>query len=156
MSSVIIDANILTLLMVGMINPRNICKHKRTSIYNEDDYKMLLHMISEYDQIYTCPNIITEVDNLLNNMTGEYHEKYITNIKNLIEESQEKYMESKSIIKDWHFDAVGLTDSIILLIAKTTDLLISGDSELCDYAKSLNIKTFDFKEYVNIRILEDA
>jgi hypothetical protein len=38
------------------------------------------------------------------------------------------------------------------MMAKDCELLISGDSSLCDYAKSLNIKTFDFKEYLNKKI----
>jgi hypothetical protein len=38
------------------------------------------------------------------------------------------------------------------MMAKESELLISGDSSLCDHAKSLNIKTFDFKEYINSKL----
>lgn len=42
-----------------------------------------------------------------------------------------------------------MTDSIVLLMAKECDLLISGDSKLCDYARSLELPLIDFKGMVN-------
>ncbi|MDR1149006.1 MAG: hypothetical protein LBK66_10285 [Spirochaetaceae bacterium] len=64
----------------------------------------------------------------------------------------EKYIKTEEVSQNWFFDTLGITDSAILMMAKESELLISGDSSLCDYAKSLNIKTFDFKEYINSRL----
>ncbi|GHT92609.1 hypothetical protein FACS1894140_4880 [Spirochaetia bacterium] len=91
-----------------------------------------MNILSNYDRIITSPNILTEVDNILNRITGEDKYKYLVLVKTIYKQT--------------------LTDSAILMMAQESELLISGDSSLCDYAKSLNIKTFDFKEYINSRL----
>jgi hypothetical protein len=150
MSSVIVDTNILTLLIVGKINPCDIGKHKRTSIYKEKHYLKLIDILDGYTEIFSCPNINTEVDNLLNDYSGENKNRYLRIYREIINKSNEKYIESKVIVQNWVFQNLGLTDTIVLEMAKKCDLLISGDSELCDYARSQDIRVFDFKAYVNI------
>jgi hypothetical protein len=95
---------------------------------------------------------LTEVDNILNRITGEDKYKYLTLVKAIYKQTMEKYIKTEAVSQNWFFDTLGITDSAILMMAKESELLISGDSSLCDYAKSLNIKTFDFKEYINNRL----
>jgi hypothetical protein len=64
----------------------------------------------------------------------------------------ENKIETETVVQNWFFDTLGITDSSILMMAKDCELLISGDSSLCDHAKSLNIKTFDFKEYLHSKL----
>jgi len=73
-------------------------------------------------------------------------------VKAIYKQTIEKYIKTETVAQNWFFDALGITDSSVLMMAKDCGLLISGDSGLCDYAKSLNIKTFDFKEYLNKRL----
>jgi len=149
MNSVVIDTNVFILLIVGLINPSDIEKHKRLSIYKAEHFDLLVSMLSKYDTILTCPNVITEIDNLLNKTSGENRNKYLAVIKKIILDSEERYKKSKDACSDWMFNEIGLTDTIVLSLAKEAQLLISGDSQLCDYARSLEIKLFDFKEFIN-------
>lgn len=149
MRDVTIDTNILVLYIIGLIDPEQISKHKRTSIYNEADFVLVQHMLQN-SNIITAPNIFTEVDNLLNDsLKKNYQHKYLQLIKSVVNTSIEKYIESKKATQNKYFDYLGLTDSIILMLAKISELLISGDSKLCDHAKALKIRVFDFKEYKN-------
>lgn len=150
MSEVILDTNVFTLLIIGQIKPDNIKGHKRTSIYNKEHYRYLLDIVNNYDSILISPNIATEIDNLLNNFSGEDRDLYLNITKNIFKVSTEKYIETKRVVDTWHYDVLGITDTALLLMAEHCDLLISGDSELCDYAKASGINVFDFKEYVNI------
>jgi hypothetical protein len=111
-----------------------------------------LNILSDYDRIITSPNILTEVDNILNRITGEDKYKYLLLVKTIYKQTIEKYIKTETVSRNWFFGALGITDSAILMMAKESALLISGDSSLCDYAKSLSIKTFDFKEYINSRL----
>jgi len=149
MNSVVIDTNVFILLIIGMINPKKIPDNKRTSIYNETHYNKLVDILAKYDKVYTSPNIVTEIDNLLNKTSGEDRYKYFKIIQEIINKSTEKYLASSEVVKNWYFQNVGITDSIVLLLGADSDLLISGDSEVCDYARSMGINTFDFKQYVN-------
>lgn len=40
---ILIDTNALLVLIIGLINPRLFSNHKRTSIYEEQDFKNLLY-----------------------------------------------------------------------------------------------------------------
>ncbi len=150
MREVILDTNVFTLFLIGKINPTKISKHKRTSVYNIEHYEFLIGLLNEFDSILFCPNIATEVDNLLNdNLFGEDKYEYLLLTKEIFSKSIEKYFETRAIVNDWHYDSVGITDTAILNMAKNCDLLISGDSQLCDFAKAEGIEVFDFKEYIN-------
>jgi rRNA-processing protein FCF1 len=152
MRDVIIDTNIFILFLAGQINENRIKNYTSNSLYTKEDYYLLLNILSQYDRIITSPNILTEVDNILNRITGEDKYKYLILVKTIYKQTLEKYIKTETISQNWHFDALGITDSSILMMAKESELLISGDSSLCDYAKSLNIKTFDFKAYINSRL----
>ena len=150
MREVILDTNVFTLFLIGKINPTRIPSHRRTSAYTTEHYNFLINLLSNYDSILFCPNIATEVDNLLNdNLFGEDKYEYLLLTREIFSKSIEKYFETRNIVNDWHYDSVGITDTAILNMAKNCDLLISGDSQLCDYAKAEGIEVFDFKEYVN-------
>jgi hypothetical protein len=152
MRDVIVDSNIFILFLAGQINENKIERYTRSSLYTREDYYFLINILSNYDRIITSPNILTEVDNILNRITGEDKYKYLLLVKSIYKQTIEKYIETETVAKNWFFDILGITDSSILMMAKDCELLISGDSSLCDHAKSLNIKTFDFKEYLNSKL----
>ena len=152
MRDVIIDTNIFILFLVGQINENRIKNYMRNSLYTKEDYYFLLSVLADYDRIITSPNILTEVDNILNRIGGEDKYKYLVLAKTMYKQTIEKYIKTEKITQNWYFDSLGITDSSILMMAKDCELLISGDSSLCDHAKSLNIKTFDFKEYINSKL----
>ncbi|MDR2028756.1 MAG: hypothetical protein LBP93_04375 [Treponema sp.] len=152
MRDVTIDTNIFILFLAGQINENRIKNYTRNSLYTREDYYFLLNVLSNYDRIITSPNILTEVDNILNRITGDDKYKYLILVKTIYKQTIEKYIRTEIISQNLFFDTLGITDSAILMMAKESELLISGDSSLCDYAKSLNIKTFDFKEYINSRL----
>jgi hypothetical protein len=149
MRDVIIDTNIFILFLAGQINENKIGRYTRNSLYTKEDYYYLLNILADYDRIIASPNIFTEVDNILNRINGEDKYKYLVLVKTIYKQTIEKYIKTETVAQNWFFDTLGITDASILMMAKECELLISGDSVLCDYAKSLNINTFDFKEYLN-------
>jgi rRNA-processing protein FCF1 len=149
---VIIDTNSLILLILGLIDPTLINKHKRTSIYDEKDFHALLTVIKNLDNVVVLPNIWTEVDNLLNSFKGKYKTLYVESITQTIKTTTEKYIESKTIENKFEFYDLGLTDTLILEFSKECEMLITSDSELSDYAVANDIKVFDLKKWKNERL----
>ena len=73
----LIDTNSLLILLVGLIDPKLINKHRRTSIYEEQDFLDLLQLIGDFNDLVVLPNVWTEVDNLLNGFNRGHKESYV-------------------------------------------------------------------------------
>ncbi|MFN3999794.1 PIN domain-containing protein [Algoriphagus sp.] len=146
---IFVDTNALILLVVGLIDKPLISTHKRTSIYESVDFDNLVFLIGNLEKIVTNPNVLTEVDNLLNNFQKGHRWAYFQVLKELVSKSTEKFLESKRIIESNAFFELGITDSGVLEICKECDLLITGDSRLADYANAFGIKVVDLVKIRN-------
>jgi len=91
---ILIDTNALLILVLGLIDPQSINKNKRASIYDEQDFYLLLSIIKDFSNLVILPNIWTELDNLLNNLTGDNKYKYCEILKRLSLETKEEYLET--------------------------------------------------------------
>jgi len=149
---ILIDSNALIVLLIGLIDPKLFKTHKTTSIYDEEDFRELLHVIGDFNNIIVLPNIWTEVDNLLNNFGGNYKYSYIQKITEIIKNTSEKYIDSKTGTECESFFDIGLTDSLVLEQAKSCKLLITSDSKLSDYAIANDIKVYDLVKVKNEKL----
>jgi len=148
---VVIDTNAFIVLILGMIDTRLFKDHKRTSAYEDTDFENLISLVPDLSKVLVLPNIMTEVDNLLNDFRGHYKYPYIQAFTTVIKATTEIYLKTESILAGYYFAELGLTDSLILEVAKDCKFLITADSKLSDYAKSLSIEVFDLVEYRNLR-----
>ena len=146
---ILIDTNALIILILGQINPKLIDTHKRTSIYEEQDYYDILSIINKIEDLVVLPNVWTEVDNLLNGFNGNHKYLYIENITTVIKKSSEIFLNSIIAVESDSFYNLGLTDSLLLELAKECELLITSDSSLSDQARAKGIKIFDVVENRN-------
>ena len=148
---ILIDTNALVVLLIGHIDSKLINKHKRTSIYEEQDFYDLLSIIGS-DKVVVLPNIWTEVDNLLNNFGGNHKYQYIVKIIEMMKSTSEKFIDSLIGAESDSFIDLGLTDSLILKYAKECKLLVTSDSRLSDYAVANGIKVYDLVKNRNERL----
>ena len=100
---ILVDTNALILLLIGLIDVRLISTHKRTSIYDEQDFYDLQSIIQPIDKLVVLPNIWTEVDNLLNRFEGAHRYSYIQKITEIIKSTSEKFLESSIAAEHIHF-----------------------------------------------------
>jgi hypothetical protein len=149
---ILIDANALTVLLVGLVDTRLIGRHNRTSIYEEQDFYDLLSVIADLGKLTVLPNVWTEVDNLLNDFSGNHKYEYVERITETIKRTSEKYVASlKATENDCFFD-LGITDSLLLEYSKECKLLITADSRLSDYANAYGVRVYDMVKNRNERI----
>lgn len=149
---ILIDTNALVVLLIGLINPDLVSRHKRTSIYEKQDFYDLLDVIEKFENLIVLPNIWTETDNLLNNFTGSQKVTYVQKITETLRASSEKYIHSIKATEAPSFYDLGLTDSLILNCAQECDLLITSDSNLSDYALANGIKVYDMIKVRNEKL----
>lgn len=146
---VVIDCNSLILLILGFIDPNLINKHKRTSIYDVEDFYKLLRVIEAIENLVVLPNVWTEVDNLLNSFKGSRKLKYVDVLISTIKATSERYIPSNTLKKESAMFDLGITDSLLLELAGEASLLITSDSRLSDYATSKGILVYDLKKIKN-------
>lgn len=149
---ILIDTNALIVLILGMVDPRLIRKHKRTSLYDEHDFYELVSLIQDFEKLVILPNVWTEADNLLNRDSRGYKEKYVMEAAKLISRTKEIYIASETAVSDSRFFDLGLTDTLILHQAAQCELLITSDSKLSDYATAWGVRVFDMVKNKNERL----
>lgn len=149
---IIIDSNALVVLIVGLIDPNLLKNHKRTSIYDEEDFRELLNIVGDLSKVIVLSNVWTEVDNLLNGFSGLYKYRYINSISALIASTTEKSIPAATVTSRYEFYDLGLTDTLILDEAKNCQLLITSDSMLSDYAIANGIQVYDLVKVKNQKL----
>ena len=146
---ILIDANALVLLIIGLIDQNLISKHKRTSTYSKKDYADLLLVIRDFRNLVILPNVWTEVDNLLNRLPGRYRWQYLETVRGLTTQTSERYLASRLGVSSTYFISDGLTDSLLIELGKECDLLITADSSLSTIATANGIKVYDIVQRRN-------
>ena len=64
MKSVIIDANLLPLVIVGRASRAYVERHKRWDNFSLEDYDCLAELLKTASRIIVTPNVLTEGSNL--------------------------------------------------------------------------------------------
>jgi hypothetical protein len=61
----VLDANLIVLLIVGLADEAEVAKHDRTRANSIRDFRLLNQIISNCEQVRVIPNALTEASNLL-------------------------------------------------------------------------------------------
>lgn len=156
MKDILIDTEALVLYIVGTINGEYLNtnrKHKKISVYSKHEFDIVVSLANSH-RLIASPNVWTEVDNHLNdNLYGNERYLYFQMMDKLISNSIEKYIETRVVLNEYQkFTEIGITDSVILELAKNCECLISGDSTLSNLATSNGLKVVDLKAIVADRL----
>src|SRR4051794_9889656 len=114
MISLVIDAGLLILFVVGTTSPEYIGKHKRLRAFSNDDYDLLIKIMGRASKIILTPNTVTEASNLLKRIEKPARQEVYTAFKAIIENFGEQYVESQKGSKQPEFIRLGMTDAILL------------------------------------------
>lgn len=147
-----IDANALVILMIGLVDANLFKNHRRTSIYEKQDFDELIAVIGNLEQLSVIPNVWTEIDNLLNNFSKHHKESYIAELSNAIKQATEVYQPSEKAVGSNVFYDLRLTDTLLLGHARVCDFLITSDSQLANYAKAYGVDVYDMVQNRNARL----
>jgi hypothetical protein len=140
-TGVLVDTNILLLLFVGMLSKEKIAKFERTDQFTPMDYDLLVELLQSFRVVATTPNILTEVNSLLNKL-GEPARKVFANGVPYLAET---YLPSRQIASlDWPFLKYGLTDCGIAEAAQGKYLVLTDDLRAASYFNQRGIDTVNF------------
>ncbi len=140
----LIDTNILMLLIIGTTNRDRISKFNRTEKFTSNDYDVLLDIIDKFSHIITTPNILTEINSLINGVGEPERSKCVETLAKIINNLNENYLQSQEVVKNDKFIKFGLTDCGIMAIAQNKYLVLTDDFKLLNYLQSISIDVINF------------
>ena len=141
---VLVDTNILLLYFVGSYQPDLIPRFKRTDQFTVEDYYLLKSLLARFKSVFTVPNILTEVNSLSGQMPQPTKEQYFGQFAKQIELLDERYLASAAVSQVEEFPKLGLTDSVIMELARDKYLVLTDDSKLYRYLANDGIDVMSF------------
>ncbi|KOP25713.1 hypothetical protein AMR41_13430 [Hapalosiphon sp. MRB220] len=145
---ILIDTNILLLWFVGTVNKKRISQFNRTEKFLPEDYALLVSILSYFSKIVTTPNILTEVNSLINQIGEPERSQCYSVFAQAMSKLDEFYIESINAVQLDNFTKYGLTDCGIVTLAKDKYLVLTDDFKLANYLQKIGIDTINFN---NIR-----
>jgi len=129
-STVLIDANLLTLWIVGEVSKDEVLRNRRTKRYSIEDHQILARYLIRFSRVMILPNIATETSNLIGALSGDYLKKARAILAAGLNVWNESYIQSASASKEPDFNRLGLTDAAILISATRETEVLTDDLDL--------------------------
>ncbi|OHD55833.1 MAG: hypothetical protein A2Y33_14465 [Spirochaetes bacterium GWF1_51_8] len=142
-SFIVIDANLLILLLVGLYNENQIKAFKRTANFTVKDYEVIKFYFNNAEKVYITPHILTEVSNLTDRYWNNYN--LFNTFKALTKSQIEVYIPKEKLLGFQFLPQIGIADSSLYFAAKETNSVVITDDEECvPYLESLDCKVLRF------------
>jgi hypothetical protein len=104
-----VDANLLILLLVVLVNRRRILDFKRTQNFTVEDFDTLSRLITWFGKLVTTPHLLGQVSDLTD-LPGKDLRTIRKLFSSLVQKMEEPYDASKALVTDDLFSRLGLTD----------------------------------------------
>lgn len=141
---ILVDTNILLLWIVGHVNRNRISKFNRTEQFLPEDYDLLVKLLNYFGQIITTPNILTEVNSLVNQLGEPERSQGLYVLGHLGSRLNELYLKSQEVVQLDRFTKFGLTDCGILKICPKQYLVLTDDLKLAHYLQTQEVDVLNF------------
>jgi hypothetical protein len=147
--TLVLDTALLTLLIVGLTDRKYIAAHKRLSQFVEEDFDLLVAALEQAEMLVVTPNTMTETSNWLRHIKEPARARIQKVFAGFIHRSREIYVSSTDAVDRPEFLQLGLTDSVILEVAKSDVVVLSTDLNLCIVAEyaAVNFNHLRDREY---------
>lgn len=113
-------------------------------MFSAEDYDTLSAVVERFSLLSTTPNILTEVSNLADALTGRYKDDYIASFVNRLSVLNEHYVPSFELVGSPVFKLFGLSDAAIAEIASREILVLTMDAPLYQYLTGLGLDVLNF------------
>ena len=127
---VLVDTNLLVLFIVGTASPSYIQRHKRLTEFDEEDYKLLVRLLSNASDVFVTPNTLTETSNLAGYISEPARSQVYRVLQKITNESTEIVIPSKSAVARTEFIRLGLTDAALIHATTENTVLLTADLSL--------------------------
>ncbi|RAU21552.1 hypothetical protein CU669_12730 [Paramagnetospirillum kuznetsovii] len=145
--ALILDSNLLLLYVVGATSRSYINKHKRLRAYSPEAFDLLCEFIKAASSVMLTPNTLTETSNLIDHIGEPARSRIWAFFRQLLSARDEMYLASRMAAERDEFVRLGLTDSILLCLASTSNILLTVDAALYEAAARSGYKVENFNHH---------
>lgn len=142
--SLIIDANLLVLFVVGTTNRSLIARHKRLKAFSLDDFDMLCRLVESAPEVLVTPNALTEASNLLGYIGEPARTQVFKTFRTIVQSTPEEYVQSRIACKTKEFLRLGLTDAALMELSNESRLILTTDLDLYLAAQKRGVSAINF------------
>ena len=133
----LLDTVPLTVLMVGMIDPRLIGQANRTQTYDQGHFTALAHLWKVYSefsaQVLTTAHVLTETSNFLGHLGGRHKREGRAKLAHFVANAKERQVRARDLIESRPYFELGITDTAIHEAADKRTLVVTGDGPLAGH-----------------------
>lgn len=141
----LIDANLLTVLIVGALGTGEVAQFKRTRAFIDDDALGLDQLIQQFGWVGTTPHIMAETSNLLDWLDDSRRARAFDYLARFVQSASEISVSSTEIVQTPVYLRLGITDAALCIAVKRHPLvLLTRDLPLYQYASQLRLEAINF------------
>lgn len=149
----VLDANLLILLLVGVFDKNVLRNCQSTKKYCGDDFDLMIKIFQYFEsEIIITPHILAEISNLCRRDIKQPRiSRFFVTVVDKLKNCKEEYIPLKRLlgIKISTLVSYGFPDMSIIEAAKTMDAVVfTDDLVLCSYADSFQIANICFSRIV--------
>jgi hypothetical protein len=148
--TIILDANLLLLLVVGLTSRAYISKRKRLREYKEFDFDLLKGFADSATMIVVTPHTLAGTSNLIGYIGEPARTQIYLQLRMLLGVLNERYVESSSAAQHEEFPRLGLADAAQLDLATQSHTLLTVDLDLYLAALRHGLKAENFNYHRNM------
>ncbi len=148
----LLDANLLTLLVVGTVNPRRIPTFRRTSAYDQAAFDLLLSVTQTAKRLHSLPHILAEVSNLTDLKGNEALAARFV-LRSIIDITEEMAIASRIAAAHSTYQFLGLTDAAIIAAIEAHQVpVLTADLRCYDLLLRSNLVAVNFTHLRRIQL----
>jgi hypothetical protein len=146
----LVDANLLVLLLVGAVNKRRIQNFKRTENFTVEDFDLLTRLIDWFGKLFATPHVLSQASDLTD-LHGKELLQVRRTFKLIVDQIEESYDPSRTLVLDPMFERLGLADAAIATVCSRGVLVLTADLEL---QLEVQRRGADALNFNHVRLLE--
>lgn len=129
--TVLLDAQLAVLLIVGSVDTALIGRHKRVrDAYDLHAFATLVALLQQARRVVVTPNVLTEASNLIGQIGEPDRSRLFSGLRTFIESATEHFVRSAKAAADRTFRRLGLTDAGLLGLHQADSVLLTADAKL--------------------------
>lgn len=142
---VLLDANLLTMYLVGLLGDGEVERFKRTRTYSTNDAIILNEALLSFKSILATPHVLAETANLLDWFHGKKRQDLFQYLTEYIDLVEEVYQPAEKIVLSRAFLKLGLSDASLFDICHQQNcILLTDDLDLYSFASGHGIEAINF------------
>ncbi len=144
----VLDANVMVLLVVGLADRSYIARHKRLDGYTVADFDLLTSLMDSSPRTVITPHAVTEACNLAGHIAEPARGRILGVLGDLVRASTETYVSSAGASLHPAYTRLGITDAVLLSDGLEGTVLLTTDLELYLTASRSGRAVVNFNHYI--------